>query len=207
MNVNDTDLSKRLKEHIHNYESKIVELFNNLNIKEFEKVIELILKSFQKDNKIFIAGNGGSAATASHIHEDFVFYSRHFAKKRPKVISLTNNVPFLTAISNDIGYEEIFVEQMRSIFQEGDVLVVISASGNSLNLIKAVEYVKSNKGTSVAFVGFDGGKLKDICDLCIFTPNPKGDYGPIEDMHLILGHMIIYMLAKNEKFLKIANNE
>lgn len=204
MKVNDITLSKRLNEHIQNYKSKINELFNNLNTNEFERVIETIIQAFQDDKKIFIAGNGGSAATASHFHEDFVFYSRHFAKKRPNVISLTNNVPYITAISNDIGYEEVFTEQMRNIFNEGDILIVISASGNSYNLIKAVEFVKNKRGISIAFVGFDGGKLKDICDHCIYTPNPKGEYGPIEDMHLILGHILISFFSIDNTFLSIS---
>lgn len=203
--TNSADVHNHLQVHVQRYKEKINDLFSVLDVRVLEKVIQALLTAFQEDRTVFIAGNGGSAATASHIHEDFVFYSRHFARKRPRIISLTNNIAFITAISNDIGYEEIFVEQMRSIFKPGDVIIVISASGNSNNVIKAAEYAKENGGTSIAWVGFTGGKLREICDLCIHTPNAKGDYGPIEDMHLALGHLIISYLSSNEKFLGLAN--
>lgn len=193
-----------LFDHVNTYQSKINALFANLDIAELDRVIKRIILAFKEGNSIYIAGNGGSAATASHIHEDFVFYSRHFTEKRLKVVSLTNNIPFITAVANDVGYEDIFVEQMRSNFNKGDILIVISASGNSKNVIRAVEYANKIGGTSIAFVGFNGGQLKNISDICLFTSNPKGDYGPIEDMHLILGHLIISYFSVNNNFMKLS---
>ena len=196
---------KSISKHISEYKKKLDDLFSVVDDKVLIEGIDRLILAFKEDKTIYIAGNGGSAATASHIHEDFVFFLRHFGNKRLKVRSLTNNVPFITAISNDIGYEYVFVEQLKDNFVAGDILIVLSASGNSENVIKAVEFVSKEGGTSIAFVGFEGGRLKDVCDISIFTPNPKGDYGPIEDLHLILGHLIINYLATNEDFLRLAN--
>jgi D-sedoheptulose 7-phosphate isomerase len=109
----------------------------------------------------------------------------------------------MTAISNDNSYEDVFVEQMKGMFEKGDILLAISASGNSPNVVKAVEYAKSLGGTTIAFCGFTGGKLKEIADLPLYTPNEKKDYGPIEDLHMILNHVLINYLSQDEEFLKI----
>jgi D-sedoheptulose 7-phosphate isomerase len=100
----------------------------------------------------------------------------------------------MTVIGNDNSYEQVFVQQMQDDFTAGDVLIAISASGNSMNLVKAAEYANELGGTSVGLVGFDVGKLKDACSLTLFTPNPKGDYGLIEDLHMSICHMLVSYL-------------
>ena len=112
----------------------------------------------------------------------------------------------ITAVGNDTSFENIFVEQLRGRFVAGDVLIVISASGNSMNLVRAVEYVNEKGGMSISFIGFLGGRLKEISKISLYTPNEKGDYGPIEDVHIILNHVIVNYLAKDEVFLSIPEN-
>ena len=109
----------------------------------------------------------------------------------------------MTAISNDNSYEDVFYEQMKCMFTKGDLLLAISASGNSPNIIKAVEYARKLGGKSIAFCGFNGGKLKDIADLPLFTPNDDKDYGPIEDLHMILDHVLINFITQDKEFLSI----
>jgi D-sedoheptulose 7-phosphate isomerase len=152
---------------------------------------------------MYVAGNGGSAATASHIQADFQFFVRYFTDFRPKVVALTDNIPLMTAISNDNSYEDVFVEQMKGMFNKGDLLLAISASGNSPNVVKAVEYANKLGGTTIAFCGFTGGKLKEISHLPLFTPNKDKDYGPIEDLHMILDHVLVNYLSQDDEFLNI----
>lgn len=192
-----------LNAYIADYRNRLLNLFDLINIEELEALIATIITAFKNGNTLFIAGNGGSAATASHMQADFTFFVRYFTKFRPRVIALTDNIPIITAISNDNSFDDIFVEQMRGIFNLGDVLLSISASGNSKNVVKATLLAKELGGKAICFVGFQGGKLKEICDIALFTPNDKGDYGPIEDLHMILDHMIVNYLSKDEEFLAI----
>ncbi len=152
------------------------------------------LRAARKEGKtVFIIGNGGSAATASHMANDF-------AKAQIcRVLSLTDNISHISAIANDENYDDIFVSQLRGHFRQGDILIAISASGNSPNLIKAVEWVKEHGGKTIGLLGFDGGKLRELCDLSVLVKTPKGEYGPVEDIHLVIGHLastwLCYRLA------------
>ena len=119
-------------------------------------------------------------------------------KNHLRVHSLTDNNSLLTAISNDTGYENVFVGQLNLYFKRGDCLLIFSASGNSKNLIRAANFVKKKNGKVIGILGFDGGKLKNLCDLCIHIPTEKGEYGPVEDIQLILNHMLAHWYqAKN----------
>ena len=138
---------------------------------------------------IFFIGNGGSAATASHFANDISIGTNDYDKPF-KAISLTDNVPILTALGNDFGFDEIFVRQLRVLGQPGDVVVGISASGNSANLLKAFEYAKKINIKTVAITGFDGGKLKTMADEGIHVPTGTKEYGPAEDAHMILNHLV-----------------
>ena len=119
------------------------------------------------------------------------------------MVALTDNVPLMTAISNDHSFEDVFVEQMKGMFNKGDLLLAISASGNSPNVVKAVEYAKELGGKTISFCGFTGGKLKEISDIPLYTPNKDKDYGPIEDLHMILDHVLVNYLSTDEEFLNI----
>ena len=189
-----------------NYIKKLNDILDKIDPLILSNVVDQMTSAFSRGNTVYVAGNGGSAATASHMQADFSFFVRYFTKFRPKIIALTDNVPMITAVGNDTSFENIFVEQLRGRFVAGDVLIVISASGNSMNLVRAVEYVNEKGGMSISFIGFLGGRLKEISKISLYTPNEKGDYGPIEDVHIILNHVIVNYLAKDEVFLSIPEN-
>ncbi len=190
-------------EHMSSYKERLITLFDSIDIDMLELIIASMVKAFKEGNTLYVVGNGGSAATASHIQADFQFFVRYFTNFRPKVVALTDNVPLMTAISNDISYEDVFVEQMKGMFSQGDLLLAISASGNSPNVVKAVEYANKLGGKTIAFCGFTGGKLKEISDMPLYTPNEEKDYGPIEDLHMILDHVLVNYLSEDEEFLSI----
>ncbi|MBX7148117.1 SIS domain-containing protein [bacterium] len=143
---------------------------------------------------IFVAGNGGSAATATTMANDIGFdiIKKTGVDKPFKLFALTDNSSVITAIANDVGYENLFTSQLKIHYKPGDRLLVISASGNSPNVVNAVEWVKSHGGRVIGFLGFDGGKLKNMCDVVIHAPTIKGDYGPVEDAHLIMNHVLAH---------------
>ena len=154
-----------------------------------KKIFHILNKAKKNGNKIFIMGNGGSAATASHFANDLAFGSNDYEKPF-KVMSITDNVPVLTALGNDYGYDEIFVRQVKIYGKKGDVLVGISASGNSQNLINAFEYANTVGIRTVALTAFDGGKMRDIADQGVHIPTEIKEYGPAEDLHMILDHLV-----------------
>ena len=194
---------EKLSFYLENYKTRLNILLNLIEIDVLEQVVTCMINAFKNGNTVYVAGNGGSAATASHIQADFSFFVRYFTKFRPRMIALTDNVPLMTAIGNDNAFEDIFVEQMKGHFSKGDVLISISASGNSANVVKAAELANELGGTTIAFVGFQGGKLKEVSKIAMHTPNPKGDYGPIEDLHMIFGHLIVNYLSEDDEFLAI----
>lgn len=185
------------------YRKKLNNLLDEVDINILSQIVDAIIDTFKAGKTLYVCGNGGSAATASHICTDFGFFVRNFTKFRPKVRALTDNVPMITAISNDISYNDIFVEQLKGIFEEGDTIICISVSGNSENVIRAARYANEMNGTSIAFVGFTGGNLHKIAKLSLFTPNHSGDYGPIEDLHMIYDHLIVNFLTIDKEFLAI----
>lgn len=192
-----------IKDHFNVYRKKIDDLLNKVDLNEMEKVLTTIITAFKNGNTVYVCGNGGSAATASHMQVDFSFFVRYFTKFKPRVIALTDNVPMMTAVGNDTSFDDIFVEQMKGRFDKGDVLICISASGNSENVIRAAQYANETGGASISFVGFSGGKLKEVSLISLYTENPKGDYGPIEDLHMIYDHMMISYLVKDPEFLSL----
>ena len=194
---------EKLSSYLENYKIRLNVLLNLIEIDVLEQVVTCMINAFKNGNTVYVAGNGGSAATASHMQADFSFFVRYFTKFRPRMIALTDNVPLMTAIGNDNAFEDIFVEQMKGRFSKGDVLISISASGNSANVVKAAELANELGGTTIAFVGFQGGKLKEVSKITMHTPSPKGDYGPIEDLHMILAHLIVNYLSEDEEFLGI----
>ncbi len=172
------------------YARYIAGLLEELDVDSLEGIYKGLVTARKGGNKVFVIGNGGSAATASHIANDFAFGPREKNDTPFQVISLTDNASVLTAIANDLGYENIFLRQLQVYFKSGDKLLVISASGNSPNLIAAAQWVKGQGGQVFGFLGFDGGKLKGICDASVVVKTPKGEYGPVEDVHMILDHLL-----------------
>jgi D-sedoheptulose 7-phosphate isomerase len=192
-----------LGNYFEDYRRRLDSLLDQVEIDALEKVLRTIVCTFKNGKTVYVCGNGGSAATASHFQADFCFFVRYFTKFRPKVRALSDNIPMITAVGNDTSYHDIFVEQLKGHFEKDDAIVCISASGNSENVVRAAQHANENGGTSIGFVGFTGGKLKDVCKYSLFTPNPKGDYGPIEDLHMIYVHLIVNYLSKDEEFLAI----
>jgi len=171
------------------YFEYLKEIFDKIDLTEIKEFIELLLMARETGSTIFFMGNGGSAATASHFANDLAFGTNEYEKPF-KVMSITDNVATLTALSNDYGYDEIFIRQLRIYAKKGDVLVGISASGNSQNLINAFEYASISEIKTVALTAFDGGKMKEIADYGVHIPTDKKEYGPAEDLHMILDHLV-----------------
>jgi D-sedoheptulose 7-phosphate isomerase len=162
---------------------------------EIGRFIRTLLDARERAATIFFIGNGGSAATASHFANDLSIGTNEYDKPF-RAFSLTDNVPILTAIGNDFGYEEIFVRQLRALGKSGDVLVGISASGNSPNLLRAFEYAGSIGISTVAITAFDGGKMKTLASHGIHVPTDCKEYGPAEDAHLVLDHLVTGYLMR-----------
>ncbi len=198
------DRKTALKSFFTDYRNRLNKLLDMVDLAKLELVIETLVLTFKQGNTVYLCGNGGSAATASHMQADFCFFVRYFTDFRPKVRALTDNIPMITAVGNDTTYHDIFVEQLKGQFEKGDVIICISASGNSENVIRAAKYANEQGGASIGLIGFTGGKLKDVCTLSLYTPNDKGDYGPIEDLHMIYDHIIVNFLAKDKEFLTIS---
>lgn len=172
-----------------NYLTYLSQLLTKLDINAIGDFIETIESARNRGSKIIFLGNGGSAATASHFANDIGVGTR--ATKNPfKAIALTDNVAVITAIGNDYGYDFIFEMQLKPILQKGDVVVAISASGNSPNVVRAVKYANENGGITVGLTGFDGGELYKIAQKKLHVATAKGEYGPVEDIHMVMDHLL-----------------
>ncbi|WP_153798938.1 SIS domain-containing protein [Foetidibacter luteolus] len=194
---------EKVGDYLVDYKTRLTAILDLIDPEVLKQVIDAMVTTFKNRKTVYVIGNGGSAATASHMQADFSFFVRYFTKFRPKIFALTDNGPIMTAVGNDTSFDDVFVEQMRGRFGEGDTLIAISASGNSPNLVRATEFANSLGGTTIAFVGFQGGKLKETAKIPLYTPNPAKDYGPIEDVHMIINHIIVNYLSKDEEFLAI----
>ncbi len=177
------------------YSDYLITLINQIDHNKIAECIRHLEEARQNENTIFVVGNGGSASTASHIGNDFglavLKKSNKASNKSYRALALTDNVSVISAIGNDSTYVNIFVDQLKVHFRKGDKLIVISASGNSPNLVVASEWFKSQGGTVIGWLGFDGGKLLNIVDVPVLVSSPKGEYAPVEDIHLIINHIIV----------------
>lgn len=175
---------------VENYLRELKETLDKLPSPQLERIKDILLGAYREDKKVFIMGNGGSAATASHFACDLAkgTAGNDDARKRFKVIALTDSLPIITAWANDTAYENIFLEQLRNLLDAGDVVIAISASGNSGNILKAVEYANTQKALTIGFTGFRGGRLGGIVQECLTVPSDSMEQ--IEDVHLILEHIL-----------------
>ena len=180
---------KTLNEFSDSYLTSLSGLIAELDHSAIASFVDLLLESRSQDGTTFFLGNGGSASTATHFVNDISLGSRQF-KKPFRAISLCDNQAVITAIANDDGFENVFLQQLKTLAMQGDTIVCISASGNSKNLIKAVEYAKENKLYVVGLTAFDGGYLKENCDLNIHVPTKIGEYGLAEDLHMVICGLI-----------------
>jgi D-sedoheptulose 7-phosphate isomerase len=182
-----------------NYKGIIDKTLNSLNDAEVENFLNLLIDAYRNDKFVFVIGNGGSAANASHLAQDLAKGTRHSPdqKKRIKALSLTDNLPFVTAQGNDEGYDSIFEQQLRTFAKQGDYLVAISGSGNSPNIIKAVEWGNDNGLVTIGITGFDGGKLKKLAKHSVNVA--LNDMCTSESIHSIIFHYVIIELAERLK--------
>jgi D-sedoheptulose 7-phosphate isomerase len=171
------------------YLGYLTEVLKSIDRKEIGKFAETLLDAREREATVFFIGNGGSAATASHFANDIAVGTNSYFKPF-RAISLTDNQAIITAIGNDFGFDEIFSRQLQLLGKQGDVVVAISASGNSKNLLKAFEYAKENEIKTVAITGFSGGAMKEMADEGIHVPTGPKEYGPAEDAHMILDHLL-----------------
>ena len=183
--------------YINNYFNELKETRDKVSHEEIEKVINVLFDAYQKNQQIFIMGNGGSASLASHFATDLgkgTLNRCYEDKKRFKVISLTDNVAILTAYANDLNFEDCFAQQLRNLVIPKDIVLAITGSGNSKNVLKAIDYASKSNAITIGFTGFDGGKLKSIVDYSINVPSQN--YGIIEDIHTNLTHLISLRLSE-----------
>ena len=185
------------KTFIKQYIAKLQNILDIVDKNEITQIIELLDSLDRTGNVIYFIGNGGSAATVSHMVNDFGTGLRRRGLKNLNVVSLADNMSVITAVGNDIGFENTFYMQIKDIITANDVLFAVSCSGNSPNIIRAVEYAKSIGSTIVGVTGFDGGKLKKLSDISFHVPTQKGEYGLCEDVHMILDHVIYSYYTKD----------
>jgi D-sedoheptulose 7-phosphate isomerase len=177
---------------ISGYCTKVSEVLANMPSAEIELVIQALMQAQEAGRAVFLFGNGGSAALASHMACDLGKGTADVTSKRSRVLSLTDNVALITAWANDINYEDVFSEQLKNQLQPGDVALAISTSGNSPNVLRALHVAKSLGAITVGLTGFDGGKARPLCDLCIVVPSDNTQI--IEDLHSVLAHGMFSVL-------------
>jgi D-sedoheptulose 7-phosphate isomerase len=171
------------------YLEYLTSVLKTIDVREIGQFVQTILDARERGATIYFIGNGGSAATASHFANDIAIGTNSYDKPF-RAVSLTDNQAIITAVGNDFGYEDIFVRQLQVLGRKGDVVVGISASGNSPNLIKAFEYARSVGIKTVAITAFDGGKMKPMADEGVHVPTAPKEYGPAEDAHMVLDHLV-----------------
>ena len=185
---------------IDKYIGKLINLLKNIDKDKISEMVKALEKSQETNSNVYVIGNGGSAATSSHMANDLGVGLKRRGIKSFNIISLSDNSSVCTAIANDIGFENIFYMQLKDILKKDDVLIAISCSGNSDNILKAVSYSKDIGTTIVGLTGFDGGELKKLSDINIHIPTEKNEYGLVEDMHMILDHILYsYYIDTKEK--------
>lgn len=179
--------------HIHDYFTDLQQVLNTMDTTTISDFINLMKEAAANGKKVYICGNGGSASTASHFAGD---YNKGLKDYNFDFICLSDNIPAMMAIANDISYDEIFRYQLKNKLTKDDVVIGISGSGNSKNVVLALEYALGCGAYTVGVTGYDGGKVKKLCDLSIHFP--INDMQVVEDLHLILNHMTMRIL-KEEK--------
>ncbi len=181
---------------IRKYFEVVKGLIDIIPFDDIEKMIEAIYKAYEDEKMIFIIGNGGSAAKASHVAQDFskgLILDQNI-NKRVRALSLTDNVPYITALANDTGYENIFSSQLRTFASKGDYLIAISGSGNSPNIVAAAEFAKENKILVIGITGYGGGMLKELSDISVNVQ--INDMCLAESFHSLIFHYVVSSLRK-----------
>ncbi len=191
------------KEFINGYLAEMRGITENISVEDIDRAIDLLFGAWQRGNQIFACGNGGSASTATHFTADLSKTTIVDNKRRFKAYCLNDNIPLISALINDEGFDNLFYEQLKGRFQAGDVLICISVHGGagrdkaslwSQNLLKAMKYAKEMGGETIGFSGFDGGPMKEIADVCLVVP--ANSTPQVESFHLALEHLICSCLRE-----------
>lgn len=169
----------------------LTKAIESLDTTSIVSAVELIHKTHSTRHSIYVCGNGGSASTASHLACDLGKNVVAKTRERLRIVSLNDNVAHFSAIANDLGYDQVFAEQMHNLVKEGDLIIAISASGNSPNIVLAAQLAKELGASVIGMTGFGGGTLAGMCDVSVHVP--INEYGPVEDLHLVVNH--IFTLA------------
>ena len=181
------------KNDINNYLNNEIEIIKTLDVNVINQIMNAITESQERGSTIYICGNGGSAATASHYCCDFNKGVSGESCKNTNFICLSDNIPTMTAIANDVSYDEVFSYQLRNRIKPGDLVFVISGSGNSKNIVRAMELAKEKGNTIIGLCGYSGGKVKEMSDICLHVD--INNMQIVEDVHMILDHCMMYILA------------
>jgi D-sedoheptulose 7-phosphate isomerase len=184
-NMNDT---------MDSYLSRLRGTIDSLPTDKLTRLGEMLYRAYDSEKQVFTLGNGGSASTASHIAADLAKNTIGPNMRRFRIASLNDNTAIVTALANDLGYENVFSEQLQNLIRPGDLLIAVSASGNSPNVIKAIRYAQAKSAEVVGLLGFDGGAAAQLVDLAIVVDSK--DYGVVEDTHLIINHILVEYFRK-----------
>jgi D-sedoheptulose 7-phosphate isomerase len=179
------------------YVRAFTELLGNIDLGAVQRVVDHLRRARDSGGTVYIAGNGGSAATASHWANDLGKTIKPSSRAFMRVICLSDNVPWLTALANDEGYDRVFSGQLENFAGPGDLFFAISASGNSRNLVEAVELARAREAGTVGLLGFDGGALKGLVDEFLWLPTEQGEYGLVESGHSVLCDILTTCLLRD----------
>lgn len=175
--------------HVRDYLGRLIATLKEIPTDRVERLADLLYRAYSDGKQVFTLGNGGSASTASHMAADLSKNTIGPNMRRFRIMSLNDNMSLVSALSNDLGYEHMFSEQLQNLIHPGDVLIAISGSGNSPNVLRAIEYAQSRSAEVAALLGFNGGKAAELADLSVLVDSY--DYGVVEDAHLIINHILV----------------
>lgn len=188
---------------IEQYFKEIKGICDKISREDIDKTIELLFNAWKNGNQVFFCGNGGSAGTATHFMCDLFKVTIVEGKKRFRAFCLNDNIPLMTALINDDGWDNLFIEQLKNLYKPGDVIICLSVHGGSgqnkagawsQNLLKSIDYVKKNGGKAIGFAGFDGGAMRQLADVCIVVPFEATPH--VEAFHVVLQHLIAFRLKQ-----------
>jgi len=174
------------------YFDDLVQVIANMPLQAIDQIVSVLLDAYESSRTIFLFGNGGSAALASHFACDLGKVAANGSGKRFQALALTDNVPLMTAWANDANYEDIFAEQLATFVQPDDIAFAISGSGKSPNVLKALKVAREARAFTIGLTGYKGGHLKDLCDVCLIVPSDNMQI--IEDLHLSVTHAVLAAL-------------
>lgn len=186
--------AKSAGEFARGYFDYLKQVLDSIEPASIDKLVQEFESARSSGHTIFVAGNGGSATTATSMANDIGFdvIKKCGTDKPFRVLALTDNTSVISAIANDVGYEQVFLNQLKIHYRQGDRFLAISASGNSPNVVAAAKWIKKQGGRVISFVGFTGGKLKEFSDIAVHVKSEAGEYGPVEDAHLVLNHILAH---------------